>query len=54
VLPSGLREMELRTWVTVGARLTAQGTVEAIPWHEWQGLREELRALEACPGVNSG
>jgi WD40 repeat protein len=48
-LPAGMREMELRTWVTVGARLTAQGTVEAIPWHEWQGLREELRALEARP-----
>jgi WD40 repeat protein len=47
--PSGLREMELRTWVTVGARLTAQGAVEAIPWQEWQRLREELRALEARP-----
>jgi hypothetical protein len=39
--------MDLRTWVALGARLNAQGVVEAIPWQEWQKLREELRGLEA-------
>jgi WD40 repeat protein len=39
-----LREMELRTWVALGARRKA-GAVEAIPWEEWQGLRAELKDL---------
>jgi WD40 repeat protein len=40
--PADLREMELRTWVALGARLDAAGGVEAIPWQEWQQLRDEL------------
>jgi WD40 repeat protein len=45
-----LREMELRTWVALGSRLNAQGDVEAIPWQEWRGFREELQALAARAG----
>jgi WD domain, G-beta repeat len=41
-----LHEMELRTWLALGARFNAQGIVEAIPWGEWQELRKELRGLE--------
>src|SRR5205807_312477 len=36
---------ELRTWVELGARLSAQGGVEAIPRLEWQKMREELQAI---------
>jgi hypothetical protein len=41
--PASLREMELRTWVALGARLDAQGVAEVIPWQEWQQLRAVLR-----------
>jgi eukaryotic-like serine/threonine-protein kinase len=50
VLIRDLHEMELRTWVALGARLNAQGIVEAIPWGEWQELRKELRGLEQARG----
>jgi WD40 repeat protein len=38
-LITDLREMELRTWIALGARLSEQGIVEAIPWEQWQELR---------------
>jgi WD40 repeat protein/serine/threonine protein kinase len=37
-------EMKRRTHLALGARLNGQGVVEAIPWQEWQQLRDELRA----------
>ncbi|MHC4664420.1 MAG: protein kinase domain-containing protein [Planctomycetota bacterium] len=43
--PTHLREMQLRTWVALGAERNEQGEVEAISWREWQKLREELRSL---------
>ena len=39
--PKTLDEMRLKTWVATGLRQTASG-VEAIPWDEWQKLRERL------------
>jgi WD40 repeat protein len=45
--PNNLREMELRTWVALGARLSPQGVVESIPWQEWLGLRDELQHRRA-------
>jgi WD40 repeat protein len=45
-LPASPREMELRTWVALGARLDAQGVAAAIPWHEWRTFREELRSID--------
>jgi WD40 repeat protein/DNA-directed RNA polymerase subunit RPC12/RpoP len=45
-LLTDLREMELRTWVALGARLNEQGFPEVIPWQEWQRLRNELANLE--------
>ena len=38
-----LREMELRTWLALGARLNEQGTIEALSWQSWQAVRDELR-----------
>jgi WD40 repeat protein len=34
--------IHLRTVVALGARLDSQGTLESIPWTEWQRLRNEL------------
>jgi len=51
--PADLREMQLRTWVALGARHGAGGEVEAIPWQEWRALRAELRALEEQRGVSN-
>jgi serine/threonine protein kinase/WD40 repeat protein len=41
------REMELRTWVSLGAETDAKGNWQPIPGEKWQALRRELRALEA-------
>lgn len=38
--------MKLRTGVALGARFTPQGNVEAIPWQEWQRMRQELNERE--------
>jgi WD40 repeat protein len=48
-----LREMELRTWLSLGVRLDAQGAWQPIPGAEWQALRRELDALEARPSRRS-
>jgi WD40 repeat protein len=43
-LPSmDLREMQLRTWVALGAQHNEQGEATAIPSDQWEKLREELR-----------
>lgn len=47
--PRSLREMELLTWVALGARLDAEGIWEAIPAVEWQRLRQQLRQLPGGP-----
>jgi WD40 repeat protein len=44
---TGLAEMELRTWVALGARLNGRGGVEAIHRKEWRRLRRKLQTLEA-------
>jgi WD40 repeat protein len=54
VIPTLLREMELRTWLAVAARLNPQGIVEAIPWQEWQRLAAELRELTAQQSRGKG
>jgi WD40 repeat protein/serine/threonine protein kinase len=41
------REMELRTWSSLGVRSDGQGGWQAIPGPDWQALRQELRTLEA-------
>jgi WD40 repeat protein len=44
------REMELRTWTSLGIRTDAQGGWQAIPGPEWQALRREILALEELRG----
>ncbi|MHC4623977.1 MAG: protein kinase domain-containing protein, partial [Planctomycetota bacterium] len=39
--PPDLAEMRLQTWVAIGAR-RSNGEVTAIPWQEWQKLRDEF------------
>jgi WD40 repeat protein len=53
--PADPEEMQLRTWVATGAR-RSNGEVAAIPWQEWQKLRDELRNLSAGKkaGMTSG
>jgi hypothetical protein len=41
------REMELRTWTSLGVRSDGQGGWQAIAGPDWQALRQELRTLEA-------
>jgi WD40 repeat protein len=41
--PTDLREMEIRTWVALGAQRNEQGEETTIPWQQWQKLREELQ-----------
>ena len=43
--PTDIREMQLQTWVALGAQRNDQGQVIPIPWEYWQKLREELRSL---------
>lgn len=50
-VPAHLREMELRTWLAVAARLNVQGVAEVIPWQEWQSLAAELCELRAASAV---
>jgi WD40 repeat protein len=40
---SDLDEMKQLTHVALGARLNGQGVVEAVPWQEWQQLRDQGR-----------
>jgi WD40 repeat protein/Flp pilus assembly protein TadD len=47
VAPRDFREVELRTWVALGARLDSQGGVEGIPSPEWHRLAGQLRAIRA-------
>jgi WD40 repeat protein len=42
-----LREMELRTWTSLGAEMDTKGARQSLPGLQWQTLRQELRALEA-------
>jgi len=51
--PSSLREMELRTWLKVGARRKGEGAHEVIPWQERQRFRGELEELEGQRGNDS-
>jgi WD40 repeat protein/tRNA A-37 threonylcarbamoyl transferase component Bud32 len=37
-----VREMELRTWRALGARLNDQGVVEPFSWRQWQELRNPM------------
>jgi WD40 repeat protein len=39
---SNLELIRLRTGVALGTRLDAQGTLESIPWTEWQRMRKGL------------
>lgn len=42
--------MQLRTWVTAGARRTERG-IEAIPAPEWRNLRDRLRKTQGRTGA---
>jgi WD40 repeat protein/tetratricopeptide (TPR) repeat protein len=44
--PRELREMQLRTWLALGARHDPDGDVQTIGWEEWPRLREELQHLQ--------
>jgi WD40 repeat protein len=44
-VPSSLREIELRTWLAIAARINDQGVMEPIAWSEWQRLRDELATM---------
>jgi WD40 repeat protein/tRNA A-37 threonylcarbamoyl transferase component Bud32 len=41
-VPDSVREIEKRTWLSLGCRLSPQGTIEPLPWQEWQQLRDGL------------
>jgi len=41
--PAELREIQLRTWVALGAQHNEKGEVTAIPRQQWLKLREELQ-----------
>jgi WD40 repeat protein/serine/threonine protein kinase len=43
--PTDLREMQIRTWVALGAQRNQQGEITTIREREWQKLREELRSV---------
>jgi WD40 repeat protein len=43
---SNLDLLQLRTWVSLGARLGSHGNVESIPWQEWQRMRKTLSDRE--------
>jgi WD40 repeat protein len=45
VPPTNLREVQLRTWVALGAQHDRQGQIIPIPWDQWQKLHEELYSL---------
>jgi WD40 repeat protein len=51
--PASLREMELRTWLAVGARIGPEGSAESIPGLEWQELLRESRSLEKAKRLAS-
>ncbi len=40
--PADLREMQLRTWIALGAEHNKQGETTAIQWQKWQKLLKEL------------
>jgi tetratricopeptide (TPR) repeat protein len=40
--PKVVRQMQLRTWIALGAQYNEHGEVIAIPSQQWQMLREEL------------
>jgi WD40 repeat protein/serine/threonine protein kinase/tetratricopeptide (TPR) repeat protein len=44
--PTDLHEMQLRTWVALGAQHNEHGEATAIPWQKWQKFREELNLPE--------
>jgi len=44
--PTDLREMQVRSWVSLGARRDQQGEATLLPRGEWQKLHEELHAFE--------
>ncbi len=41
-----LEEMELLTWVALGAQRDGQDKDKAIPWREWQQLRAKLESID--------
>ncbi|MGB2820921.1 MAG: WD40 repeat domain-containing protein, partial [Phycisphaerae bacterium] len=46
-VPADVREMQLRTWLTLGARRGPNRETEAVPWQRSQEYRQELRRLGA-------
>jgi tetratricopeptide (TPR) repeat protein len=52
--PEELHEMEVRTWLALGARHGANRDVQTIGWEEWTGLREELDQLIRRRSVEGG
>jgi tetratricopeptide (TPR) repeat protein len=50
--PADLREIQLRTWVGLGAERNGQEQVTAIPWEQWQKLGEELNASSIVEARN--
>ena len=37
--PDTLAEVQRKTWLATGTRLTEEGVVESLTWQEWQALR---------------
>jgi WD40 repeat protein/tetratricopeptide (TPR) repeat protein len=52
--PTDLREMELQTWVALGAQRNPQGEITEVPSDQWQKLREELSPLQPANGADVG
>jgi WD40 repeat protein/serine/threonine protein kinase len=44
---ANLELIRLKTGVALGVRFDAQGTLEAIPWAEWQRMSKQLADLDA-------
>jgi WD40 repeat protein/serine/threonine protein kinase len=40
--PTDLREMQLRTWISLGLRRNQEGQITPTEWKEWHELRREL------------
>jgi WD40 repeat protein len=42
--PDTLAEVQRKTWLATGTRLTDEGAVESLGWQEWQALRVDAAA----------
>jgi eukaryotic-like serine/threonine-protein kinase len=51
-VPTDSKAVQLKTLITLSCRQDANGSLEAIPWEEWQSLRQKLHELGHSPKPN--